>query len=562
MGEFTPNGYFKDRKGKRVEVFDAAARARAEEAKRDVEKIKNVSAIKEIEITAANVIESGLISGDPDWAGTFIPSDGFVATTALAIDYDNGKPVTVRCTIVGTCGMAFYDKNNAPVLVVSSENCAEYGISPGYAMQEFNVVPPADAKYLRMSASVAEPESTYEGPYSFLVRGQKTSEIWEKVNENEANIKTLSDAMGVKEEQTAISISETDIIDGRFITGATGYEGMAVETPAFVCTGFIHAPLKAGTQAEVRSVLYGDSGFAFYDKTQKPLLVVSGNTAGSYGAENRETMQTVTITVPNKTEYVRLSAYKETYTGSSDFSVVGIVEMSYRKDVESIEKRVRATESRASDAKVLVIGDSISTDYYGNYPKWVTHLIDVGFFDSAKVTNDSIHATGFVARYNGEANDFITRLEAVSNPEAYDLVIVFGGINDYIQNIPMGESGGDKTANFKPAVDYFFQRLVDKFAHARIAVLSPLRTYATNENTAGQQQTAYADYIKTVAKSYCLPVLNLTEESGFCPFVSSFMAKWTLIPDGYTDPDGVHPNEEYERRYLAPMIRHFLQNLL
>lgn len=189
-------------------------------------------------------------------------------------------------------------------------------------------------------------------------------------------------------------------------------------------------------------------------------------------------------------------------------------------------------------------------------------MINIGFFGFDNTVNDSIHATGFVARYGSEANDFITRIEAVTDPETYDLVVIFGGINDYIQNIPMGESGGDKTANFKPAVDYFFQYLVDNFTQARITVLSPLRTYSIYANTVGSKQTDYADYIKTVAKSYCLPVLNLTDESGFCPFVQSFKEKWTLTPSGYTDPDGVHPTEEYEEKYLAPMIRHFLQGLM
>lgn len=210
--------------------------------------------------------------------------------------------------------------------------------------------------------------------------------------------------------------------------------------------------------------------------------------------------------------------------------------------------------------KVLVVGDSISTDYYGSYTKWVTVLLNEKVFP-IDTNNSSIHATGFVARYNEEANDFITRLEAVENKDGYELVVVFGGINDYIQAVPMGESGGDKTANFIPAVDYFFEYLVNNFTQARIVVLSPLRTSNIWNNTAGHHQTEYADYIKEVAKSYCLPVLNLTEESGFCPFNDTFKNRWTLIPEGYTDADGVHPNEEYQRKHLAPMIKGFLLSI-
>lgn len=219
--------------------------------------------------------------------------------------------------------------------------------------------------------------------------------------------------------------------------------------------------------------------------------------------------------------------------------------------------------------RVLILGDSISTDSYGNYKKWVTVLIENGFLPEDTV-NSSVHATGFVAEYTGEGqseNDFIDRAEAIADKESYDLVVVFGGINDYIQSIPMGESGQDKDACFKPAVDYFFDYLVKNFTDARIVVISPLRTYNIWKNKAGgsqetgHYQTEYATYIREVAQSYCLPILNLTEESGYCPFVEEYCTRWTLIPDGYEKADGVHPNAEYQEKYLAPQIQGFLNSL-
>lgn len=214
--------------------------------------------------------------------------------------------------------------------------------------------------------------------------------------------------------------------------------------------------------------------------------------------------------------------------------------------------------------KVLVIGDSITTDTYPKYSKWVTVLINEGFFPADGTNNDSISSTGFVATNNGASlptteNSFVDRITAISDPETYDLVIVFGGINDFIQGIPMGESGGDKDTEFKPAVDYFFDYLVKNFVNARIAVLSPLRSANTSRNwVAGVEsyyQTEYADYIREVAKKYCLPVLNLTEESGFCPFVDAVKQKWTY------SADGLHPSADYQEQFLAPMIKGFLMEL-
>ena len=217
-----------------------------------------------------------------------------------------------------------------------------------------------------------------------------------------------------------------------------------------------------------------------------------------------------------------------------------------------------STGASLADKKVLIIGDSISTDAYGNYKKWVTNLIENGFFDSDKVTNSSYHATGFVATYSEGgsvvSDTFKNRLQAISGKSSYDLVITFGGINDYIQGIDFD--------TFKSAVDSYFEYLVKNFVQARIVVITPLRTYNVYKNTAGHFQTEYSDYIKTVAKSYCLPVLNLTEDSGYYPFVDEFKQMWTLTPSGFTNPDGVHPTAEYSAKYLAPMIAEYLVNTL
>ena len=183
-------------------------------------------------------------------------------------------------------------------------------------------------------------------------------------------------------------------------------------------------------------------------------------------------------------------------------------------------------------------------------------LINKGFLPK-DTNNDSIHATGYVARYNNEANDFITRIEAIEDKASYDVVVVFGGVND--RKLPMGASGGDKTAEFIPAVDYFYSYLYENFVNAKIGVILPLLC-----NVPGDQYSTLeiikerSNYIKQVASSYMLPILDLTNESGFYPYNETFKNRWTYVYNG-TTADGIHPNEEYERERLAPMIQDFLR---
>ena len=297
----------------------------------------------------------------------------------------------------------------------------------------------------------------------------------------------------------------------------------------------------------------------FYNANKEVVLGIDGNNASEYGGGNRSSRsQIITISDANNIRFVRFCTQRAYVPITGLYVSYSAKWVDYANDLITNSNKGVTYENK----KVLVIGDSISTDAYGSYKKWVTNLIEGGKLSLSNTTNSSQHATGFVARYNNQPNDFISRMEAITDKSSYDLVIVFGGINDYIQNIPLGESGQDKTVYFKPAVDYFFQYLVNNFTQARICVLLPLRTYNIWPNTAGNKQEVYSEYIHDVAKYYCLPVLNLTEESGFCPFIDSFKIKWTLIPSGYTDPDGVHPNAQYEKEYLAPMIWKFISGLI
>lgn len=408
------------------------------------------------------------------------------------------------------------------------------------------------------------------------------NEMDDQIAKNESDVERLSEEIeALKEngstgesEVVSVEITQADIVDGAFIGGNPAYASYGKEAPTetYVCTRMLPVDFDADKPLTVRCTIYGNASLAFYDVGGNVLRVISGNSAPEYGLTAVDGMSTYVVIPPDGAKYIRMSGQKTAggsgavYTQPSDFVLMGEKTSGGTDKTAVLEEKFTSNITDIASKKVLVIGDSISADYYADYPKWVTHLTDIGFFGLDNITNDSVHATGFVARYNDEANDFITRLAAVTDPESYDMVIIFGGINDYIKDIPMGESGGDKLTSFKPAVDDFFATLTERFVGARIAVLTPLRTrYYNNANAAGHKQPDYAEYIKSVAQKYALPVLDLMNHSGFHPEHDYFRQRWTFKNwsggDG-TQGDGTHPIEEYERKYLAPMIRHFLQGLL
>ena len=364
---------------------------------------------------------------------------------------------------------------------------------------------------------------------------------------------SLTDFINANGSDITRAVKTTEVIDGYLLTRS----GSIAASNQWEMTDYI--PVYPSNSLTVVCYIYGNGAVVFYDADKNVLFGIDGNNASDYGTTaSSNAYKTVNISDASNIAFVRFSVWKN-YKRATGCSASYVVPWK-----DHAEKLLGDNGETYTDKKVLVIGDSISADAYGSYKKWVTNLIKKGKFEETNVTNSSQHATGFVATSNGSYPNFITRMEAIADKSTYDLVVVFGGINDFIQNVPLGGESGetDKTVYFKPAVDYFFDYLVNNFTQARICVLLPLRNYNVYPNTAGNKQEVYSQYIHDVAKSYCLPVLNLTEESGFCPFIDSFKQMWTLIPSGYTAPDGTHPNAEYEKKYLAPMIWKFISGLI
>lgn len=218
---------------------------------------------------------------------------------------------------------------------------------------------------------------------------------------------------------------------------------------------------------------------------------------------------------------------------------------------------IAAEGSKLNGKKILVIGDSISTDYYGSYPKWVTALIKAHYLPLDTV-NNSIHATGFVADAGTAGNDFLSRLKAVENKPSFDLVIVFGGINDY----SLYKQENSISTIFTNAVDAFFEYLVNNYVNARFGVIKPMLCNRPGGADNADKIRLYADYIASAAKKYTIPSLNMTDESGFNPFITQLYKRWSLLPSGQELHDGMHPNEEFERKFMAPQIKHFIDGLI
>lgn len=380
--------------------------------------------------------------------------------------------------------------------------------------------------------------------------------------------------------------TSAQVISKHFITKPNGE--VSVEANGYYCTDFLEVPFKSGTQIEFKSAVRGYVAAGFYDSEKNIIRVMSVDSAdyeSAGGTADTQTIQTFVLALPSGTKYIRLSAGSD-YSSPSDFYIKGDIdatdEIVYLKETVE-DKIVPCSVPFVKDMKVLVIGDSISTGTssaklstrfpsYGNYDKWVDDLIKIGYFPTDAV-NDSLHATGFVATngtitYGGVTynTDFLSRVKLIEamgyDLSSFDLIIVFGGVNDFKQPVPLGVPGEADPTKFIPALEAFYAYLIDKATQARICALLPMETSLVITNGLGLKIEDYCDAIKTVIGKYRFPYLDLLTQSGFCPTNAKFRAMWTFDWDLSGTGDGLHPNEAYQEKYLAPQIRDFIAGLL
>lgn len=328
-----------------------------------------------------------------------------------------------------------------------------------------------------------------------------------------------------------------------------------------------------GMAVYVKTKIYASAAIGFFDASGK---IVSATTYPEGSISNRDLYE-FTLEVPENTAYMKISCYKG-YTDSARVeihNVAGGISAIYgdvSAHIDGLDSRVSLIEQEANTLagkKVLVLGDSISDNTYrtpGTDPwdKWASVLAaKLGY----ELTNDSLHATGFVAdtTTTNKSKSLANRITKHTDAEEYDLIVLFMGVNDYFQGEEIGDSHStDKVTYVGAAMRYCLDYLVNTYPAAKICALLPLKSsgYASLKN--GHSLADYVDAYKEVYGEYSVPTLDLFNASGYRPTNKTFRERFTMLAkgaDGSLVSDGIHPNQEWDNNYLAPQIENFLTNL-
>lgn len=207
------------------------------------------------------------------------------------------------------------------------------------------------------------------------------------------------------------------------------------------------------------------------------------------------------------------------------------------------------------DKKVAFLGDSITEAPAGTEYRYVDYFEKLS---GAKTYNFGVSATRIATRLIPHESpswneSFLIRSEKMTDD--YDVIVVFGGTNDYARQnpTPLGDISSTDEHTFYGALKALYTKLMLAHPNAIIVAVTPL--HRVREKDYGLEGLELLDYVKAVrevASWYSIPVVDLWNNSGITAMIPEIAEKFI--------PDGLHPSPLGAKR-IAERIYSFIKNL-
>lgn len=141
-----------------------------------------------------------------------------------------------------------------------------------------------------------------------------------------------------------------------------------------------------------------------------------------------------------------------------------------------------------------------------------------------------------------------------------DIIMVYGGVNDYLHgDAPFGQYGDNTPATFCGAVEWLMQFLETTYQDKTIVFLTPAHccddmqpSQNPNKRPDAKPLKDYVDVIEETAKKHSVHVFNMYEKLGLNPNQPEITAEYA--------PDGLHFNDK-GHAVIAGKVLAFLKEL-
>ena len=179
----------------------------------------------------------------------------------------------------------------------------------------------------------------------------------------------------------------------------------------------------------------------------------------------------------------------------------------YNAQIGVLENMVDVISETFANKKILIVGDSISdenmTDAPARNPVWVVHFREMVSKFGATVTNMSKRGRGFQITADGQTFSDVVNSVNLNN---FDIVIVFGGINDFLQGTPPGVYGKSTAGTMWTGVKAVAEAI--KVSSAKCYFISPLSTNVRDNFLDYCTPDVYRAIIAGAARAYGFNFIN------------------------------------------------------
>ena len=230
-------------------------------------------------------------------------------------------------------------------------------------------------------------------------------------------------------------------------------------------------------------------------------------------------------------------------------------------DLSGFEIKFSGQYASPIEGKVWAsLGDSI-TNRGTLVPQW-SYNEKVVNLTGVNNLNYGLGGSTITAINSSDTNDFVSRY--LNMDDSAELITVFGGVNDYMSNIPIGAEGDSTRMTLHGALKILIEGLMDKYPKGHIGfILTPQMSrthpdlqYNYPTNGSGKTLLDYNNVIADKCEYYGIPYLDLYKEGG----INDYNIKETTSTQDQSSPDGVHPSD-YGMSLIAPKIADFLLRL-
>ena len=216
--------------------------------------------------------------------------------------------------------------------------------------------------------------------------------------------------------------------------------------------------------------------------------------------------------------------------------------------------------------KIACLGDSITEGVNANGWQWHRY-IDKYFKENGvetTIVNLGIGGTSVCTSsyVTASLQPFVNRLNTI--PTDTDVIVIFGGTNDWGNNATLGTISDSGSSSFYGAYKYMLEWFANNRPNAKILTITPLKRYyrgntstwtnaQTTRNNKGQLLQDYVRAVKEVSEMYAIPCVDLHNESGLNPVLEIVRTKYM--------GDGLHPTAEGNKK-MYPIILNKLKPLV